>query len=433
MTNPKSKFNMQNLKPHLWAVAGIVFIVAVIFHNVILPPTPLMAQDAPLVSEVLSRQRTESSENVFWNTAGYLGSGGGTLSGKSSGFRIDLASLKRFVPTTLVSTFNFPFAVFVVGLAFYLFALSLDLKPLAAFTGAASIMLAGHFISCVYSGHTGKFFMLAYLCLALWLLTAGIRKRSILCLLWSGICGGLGVSNALDVGFIVIIFFALWMVFLIYQTRSKKMWLKLYTGLIIACAAGLLYSASTIYSLAGLSKSESGSAVAKDNRTEAEKWNWATQWSLPKIETITFVMPGFFGFGLPDSPYWGSIGSDARWETQHIGFPRFSMSTQNMGIVVIALILLAIITASNLNKYSRNVIYFWVVTMVLALLFSYGRYFDVGGASAGGFGPYRIFYWLPKMDSMRNPVKFLYPFMISISILAAFGMNYIISDSKSGE
>lgn len=76
-------------------------------------------------------------------------------------------------------------------------------------------MLAGHFISCVYSGHTGKFFMLAYLCLALWLLTAGIRKRSILYLLWSGVCGGLGVSSQLDVGFIVIIFFAAWLIFLI--------------------------------------------------------------------------------------------------------------------------------------------------------------------------------------------------------------------------
>jgi len=422
---------MNKLKPHLWAVAGLLLIVISIFYNVILPPVPLMAQDAPLVSEVLSRQRTESGEKVYWNTAGYLGTGGSVLAGKSLKFRIDFAYLKRFVPTTLVNTFNFPFAVFIVGIAFYLFALSLNLKPLSAFTGAASIMLAGHFISCIYSGHTGKFFMLAYLCLALWLLTAGIRKRNILYLLWSGVCGGLGVSSALDVGFIVIIFFAAWMVFMIYQTRNQKMWLKLSAGLVIACAAGLLYSASTIYSLAGLSKSESGSTTAKDNRTEAEKWNWATQWSLPKVETLTFVMPGFFGFGLPDSPYWGSIGSDARWETQHIGFPRFSMSTQNMGIVVIGLVLLAIITASLRDKYSKNVIYFWTVSMIVALLFAYGRYFDFGGASGNGFGPYRIFYWMPKMDSMRNPVKFLYPFMISLSILAAFGMEYVLKESKS--
>ncbi len=422
---------MNKLKPHLLSIAGILLVVILIFYNVILPPVPLMAQDAPLVSEVLSRQRASNGESVYWNTAGYLGSGGGALAGKSLKFRIDFAYLKRFVPTTLVNTFNFPFAVFIVGIAFYLFAISLNLKPLSAFTGAVSLMLAGHFISCVYSGHTGKFFMLAYLCLALWLLTAGIRKRSILYLLWSGVCGGLGVSSQLDVGFIVIIFFAAWLIFLIYQTRNQKKWLKLSAGLVIACAAGLLYSASTIYSLAGLSKSESSSATAKDNRTEAEKWNWATQWSLPKVETLTFVMPGFFGFGLPDSPYWGSIGSDARWETQHIGFPRFSMSTQNMGIVVIGLVLLAIITASLRDKYSKSTIYFWTLSMIIALLFAYGRYFDFGGGSGSGFGPYRIFYWMPQMDSMRNPVKFLYPFMIALSILAAFGMEYVLKEPKS--
>jgi len=38
---------------------------------------------------------------------------------------------------------------------------------------------------------------------------------------------------------------------------------------------------------------------------------------------------------------------------------------------------------------------------------------------------------MPQMDSMRNPVKFLYPFMISLSILAAFGMEYVLEESKS--
>jgi len=67
---------MNKLKPHLLSIAGILLVVILIFFNVILPPVPLMAQDAPLVSEVLSRQRTAKNEKVYWNTAGYLGSGG---------------------------------------------------------------------------------------------------------------------------------------------------------------------------------------------------------------------------------------------------------------------------------------------------------------------------------------------------------------------
>ena len=418
---------MNNIKPHLLSIAAILFVVILIFHSVLLPPKPLLAQDAPLVSQVLARQKAASGDNLYWNTAGYLGTGGGNIYRKTK-FYIDFAHLKRFVPLTLINTFNFPLAVFIVGIAFYLFCLSLDLKPISALTGAVSIMLAGHFTSCIYSGHTGKFFMLAYLSLALWLLTAGIKKRSILALLWAGVCGGLGVSAQLDVGFIIVIFFAAWLLFLVLQTKNQKNWFKLTAGLIIACLAGLLYSASTIYSLAGLAKSETGAGVAaKAVRTEAEKWNWATQWSLPKIETLTFVMPGFFGFGLPNSPYWGNVGRDARWETRRVGFPRFSMSTQNMGIVVVALALLALITASARDDYSKKSIYFWGAALIIALLCAYGRYFDFGGAAASGFGPYRLFYYLPKMDSMRNPLKFLYPFMIALSVLAAFGMDYLLS------
>ncbi len=437
LKNIKLKVEIKNqkskIKNHLIAIAGLALIVIVIFHNVLLPPKPLMAQDSGLVNEFVSRQRAESGNDVFWNTSGYLGNGGGRLAGKLDKFRIDFDVWRKLLPAELKNTFNFPLTVFLVGLAFYLFCLALDLKPISAFTGAAAIMLSGDFISCTYSGHTGKFFMWVYLCFAIWLITAGIRKRNILLLMWAGICGGIGVSSQLDVGFIIVMFFFAWTIFLIWQTKNQKKWVKLYAGLGIACVAGLIYSASTIYGLMGLASSASGKDTGtKDNRSKAEIWDWATQWSLPKAETLTFVMPGFFGFGLmPDSPYWGKIGQSATWATQHKGYPRFSMNTQNMGIVVIALALLAIVMATKMDSFSKRNIYFWGIAIIIALLFTYGRYFDIGGASESGFGPYRIFYSLPKMDSMRNPLKFLYPLMLGISILAAYGMQYLITEKKS--
>jgi len=430
----KIKNKSTKYKNHLIAIAGLALIVIVVFYNVLLPPKPLLAQDSSLVSEVISRQRNASGKDIYWNTTGYLGNGGGRLAGKLGKARIDFIMWRKLFPVKFRNTFDFPFAVFLVGLGFYLFCVSLELKPLAAFTGAASIMLSGDFISATYSGHTGKFFMWAYLCFAIWLLTSGIRKRNILLLLWAGICGGIGVSSQLDIGFIIVLFFFAWTLFLIWQTRNQKRWVKLSAGLAIACAAGLIYSASTVYTLMGLARSAEGkTSQAKDTRTEAEKWNWATQWSLPKAETLTFVMPGFFGFGLPDSPYWGKIGQDARWPKQHIGFPRFSMSTQNMGIIVFALAILALATAAKMDSYSKKTIYFWGIAIIVALLFAYGRYFDIGGVSESGFGPYRLFYSLPKMESMRNPLKFLFPFMMGISLLASYGMQYIIVDENNNK
>src|SRR6185436_14977882 len=45
--------------------------------------------------------------------------------------------------------------------------------------------------------------------------------------------------------------------------------------------------------------------------TKEQRWNWATQWSLPKSESLRVVVPGLFGYRL-DSPagekYWGGVG-----------------------------------------------------------------------------------------------------------------------------
>ena len=148
-------------------------------------------------------------------------------------------------------------------------------------------------------------------------------------------------------------------------------------------------------------------------------------------------MPGFFGFGIGNSPYWGNIGRDANWPPN--GFPRFSISTQNVGVVVIAFALLAILTIRKDDKEVRNIIYFWTVVAIVSLMFAWGRYFDIAPVSGKGLGPYTIFFNIPQMDAMRNPLKFLYPFMLAVSILAAYGVEILtkyqpaVSSDKKGK
>src|SRR5690242_10326651 len=55
----------------------------------------------------------------------------------------------------------------------------------------------------------------------------------------------------------------------------------------------------------------------QDPETKAAQWHWATQWSLPKLESLSLVVPGLFGYRL-DTPdggnYWGHVGRDAAWD-----------------------------------------------------------------------------------------------------------------------
>jgi hypothetical protein len=59
------------------------------------------------------------------------------------------------------------------------------------------------------------------------------------------------------------------------------------------------------------------SGTQQDVQTKAMKWDFATQWSLPKRETLSLIIPGLFGdrvdFG-DERAYWGGMGRDASWD-----------------------------------------------------------------------------------------------------------------------
>lgn len=425
---------MQNLRPHLMAIAGLAVIIIITFHSVLLSPKPVVANDAPLTTHYLNASGVYEGKDSVWRANGYLGKTGSPRLNHSILSKIGYSILrpgeiKNFFPPKYANTIVFPLCAFLAGVGMYLFLITMKLKPLAAFTGACALMLSGQFITGVFSGHTGSFYMFFYMSFCLWLLTFAIQKRSIIAFIWAGIAGGMGLTSQLDIGAIVALFLAAWVIFYCIHTRSKAQWLKLAVGLLLAAALGITFSASTIYKLAGLANTSQGKTgiTNGDTRTPAEKWDWATQWSLPKSETLTFVMPGFFGWGEHHRDYWGNIGRSAAWPK---GLRRFSINTQGTGVAAIALALLAVFVVLP-QKNNRAILIFWLIALILALLFAWGRHLDFAPTSAKGFGPYRLFYWLPKMDTMRNPLKFLYPFIIAIATLSAFGMQYLLVTPES--
>jgi hypothetical protein len=65
---------------------------------------------------------------------------------------------------------------------------------------------------------------------------------------------------------------------------------------------------------------EGVAAMGQDAQTKQSRWNAATQWSLPKMETLQVFVPGLFGYRLSGNitkqdhsgAYWGLIGQDPR-------------------------------------------------------------------------------------------------------------------------
>src|SRR5262249_45229586 len=128
----------------------------------------------------------------------------------------------------------------------------------------------------------------------------------------------------------------------------------------------------------------------QDTRTKQEQWDWATQWSFPKRETLALVIPGLYGFRM-DSPeganYWGVGGRDPRWWRYFEngkqgpppqGFMRQAGGGCYMGVTAALLALWAVAQSfrkkSAFTPVEQKLVRFWVGAMVVTLLLAYGRF-----------------------------------------------------------
>jgi hypothetical protein len=215
---------------------------------------------------------------------------------------------------------------------------------------------------------------------------------------------------------------------------------------------------------------EGVAAMGQDAESKRERWRAATQWSLPKLETLQLFVPGLFGYRLSGNitqtnrsgAYWGLIGQDARVAelgsddpnvrsnvisslnltntyltalntpdrfsrtegiqavTKKSGiYWRYSGSGECAGIMVS---LLAVFGLANFfrkdrpySKSERIAVGYWGVVALFSLLASWGRF---------GF-VYQLLYKLPYFSTIRNPIKFMHPFHIAWIILAAYGMEVL--------
>jgi hypothetical protein len=209
---------------------------------------------------------------------------------------------------------------------------------------------------------------------------------------------------------------------------------------IVAVFAGFI-AFQTILSLVGTSIT-GVAGTAQDSETKAQHWDWATQWSLPKIETLGIVVPGLFGY-RQDTPnkmlpslqneyqggvYWGGMGRSPEIDrffdsggqgTPPGGMMRFGYGGYYCGILVVLVAFWAIAQSfrrqnSSFSDAQKKFIWFWAAVMVASLLLAWGR-----------FAPmfYGLLYQLPYFSTIRNPAKFFIFLVWAMAVLFAYGIH----------
>ncbi len=415
----------------LSGAALLAVILLFFFWQSFLPGYVHFNNDTPLGVQAAASARLPAEFAGSWFGENSIGIGGA--------FPVGLSGVIRWVLRPVgYAKFYIPIALFILGLGAWYFFKQLRLSPLAAILGALATLLNSAFFSTacwgVASQQLGQGLVFFALALAVSLRpTMSLLQRSARIVL-AGFALGLNFDESADIGALFNICAAVYMVYHAWAVSVESLASEILQGIGRVCVITVCAVIIAAQGLAGILQTQIQGVVGtkQDSATKAEHWDFATQWSFPKSETLSLIVPGLFGYRLsPESKdgseYWGQIGRAQAWDRYFEGgrqgpapggFLRQVGGGNYQGVLVVLVALWTMLQSFRkkdpvFTLIERRLIWFWVAAAVVSLLLAFGRYAPF----------YRFVYALPYFSTMRNPTKYLYILRFATVILFAYGIH----------
>lgn len=435
MDRTKSQSTTSKQRGLVLIVVVLTAVLSAMFFHAFLPGNVLFSNDGPLGAQHAESHRLPGLFKGAWEDL------------NSVGYRAVSASPNLTNTFFLLlgpfgySKFFAAIALFILGMGAWCYFRQVGLSPVACVLGAVAAVLNSNFFSVACWGVATQAITVGLVFFALAALADTTSSRRWLRLVLGGLLVGMAVSDGADVGAIFSVYVA---AFVVYQAwasegpKARNLTWGIGRVVVIAGFAAFL-AAQTISVLVG-TQIKGVAGAQQDTQSKWERWDWATQWSLPKREALGLVVPGLFGYrmdtpvGLPESmqeaytggQYWGYVGMDPSWYRywknqgpRPGGAPRgFSGGGIYAGMLVILVGIWAAVQSfrkkdSVYSPPTRRLLWFWTGVVVVSLLLSFGR-----------FAPfYQLVYALPYFSTIRNPGKFLFPLSWAMIVLFAYGAD----------
>ena len=410
----------------------------------------LFSNDSPLGQLVAAHDHMPDGFTGYWQDLNSVDTSAGSVSPNITEIIMSVwETLFQGLmgPLGFINTYT-PLALFIMGLGAWAFFRKLKLSPLAATLGALAVMLNTQLFSGACWGVASDQIALGFNFLALALVCANDDEPGPV-IFWTryalaGLCVGVNVMEAADVGALCSMFVALYILFKSLVDDNASVGIKIGRAIpriaVVAVLAGFI-ACQTVYSLIGTQLQ--GTSLSQSNKDSLQQWDYATQWSLPKQETLGLFVPGVFGYRM-DTPlntvpflqqlydggmYWGGMGRDPANDRYFAsggkdsppdpGYMRFGYAGYYCGILVALLALWAIAQSFRKEKspftdVQKKFIWFWSVVILLSLLLAWGRF----APAFYGF----LYNYVPHFSQMRNPAKFMFFIEWGLTVLFAYGV-----------
>ena len=316
--------------------------------------------------------------------------------------------------------FNVPFALVALGLSFWFCLRQFGFRHPVCLLAAIAAALNMNTFSHSAWGLPSRAWTLASMLLAIGALRSGVVRQPVLKALLAGLAVANGIMEGFDVGAIFSLYVAAFAMFVVLAQPGPVTAGKFARGIghatVVAIFAAICAAAGLVTLVGTQIKGVKAAETPVDPQEKQQRWDGATMWSLPKIETLRVIVPGLFGYRMDAEDgrnYWGAVG-------QSPGVPqsRHSGAGEYAGVLVVLIAAFAVANAfrKKNNPYSeleRRLVYFFAAAAFISVLFAWGRHAPF----------YKLLYPLPFFNTIRNPIKFMHPFHMCLLLLFGFGLE----------
>ena len=405
--------------PLLTALAVLTLLLAILFSKSFRSELVLFSNDAPLGIIAAESGQAADPKTGYWQDLNWIGiENPSILPGLSYGIYKFLGIGANPVENAVRNAkFYAPVSLLLLGLSAWFFFRRLGFRNVVCVMGGIATTLNMDTFSHACWGLPSRALAQAAIFLALAALQSATFRHFWIKAVLGGMAVGFAIMEGFDVGALYSLYVAAFAFFLVMMTKTagaKKLARGLVFVGVIAISAGW-FAAHALSTLVGTQIKGVGGSK-QDDLTREQRWDYATWWSLPKVETLRVLVPGLFGYRMDTDEggnYWGRVGEQP-------SFPRFSGAGEYAGMLV--LLLGAWASANGFRKkggpfteLERRHIIFWTAAGVISILFAWGRHAPF----------YKIIYSLPYFSTIRNPIKFMHFFHLSWLILFGFGLEGI--------
>jgi len=423
------------------AQLGIVLIVLSVtlgwlFRASFQPGQTLFSNDGPLGAISAESLRMPEAFRGVWTDLNWVGIEG---IGAAPLYSVLLNSV---LGTVGFSKFFVPLSLLTLGLSAWLFCRTLGFhSAVSLLVGVAAALNMNTFSHSCWGLGT-RALVLAFAFFSLAGLQSAFGGRAWLKVGLAGLGVGMVVMEGFDVGAIFSLYVAAFGVFSAMAVRERWDWRGLGTGVgrvVLVAVLAAVFASHIVNILIG-TQIKGVAGTQQDEKSREARWDFATQWSLPKRELLRVLIPGLFGYRM-DTPnggnYWGAVGQDpevpalleaARDPREEVRrrageelqsrFMRHSGAGEYAGVMVVLLALWALAQAARgaqgpFSVRERRMIWFWAGLAMVSVLFAFGRHAPF----------YRLVFGLPYFSTIRNPIKFMHPFQMALLILFGYGLQ----------